>query len=152
MCLNLLYEVENQLTFYKVRWFRYTFFCSVHSLFYEFWGSANILLQLSLKMGENEEGFESRRFFEAQKYYFVFESKLNFFSNGHICNVVSTSPNVVKIDVENDNVVLALFNIFQFTVEIHNVVWTLLNVVNFNVDVRNVVSMLTWRCWNVCLV
>ena len=117
MCLNLLYEVENQLTFYKVRWFRYTFFCSVHSLFYEFWGSANILLQLSLKMGENEEGFESRRFFEAQKYYFVFESKLNFFSNGHICNVVSTLPNVVKIDVENDNVVLALFSIFNSTLK-----------------------------------
>ena len=28
-----------------------------------------------------------------------------FFSNGHIRNVVSTLPNVVKIDVENDSVV-----------------------------------------------
>ena len=27
------------------------------------------------------------------------------FANGHICNVVSTLPNVVKIDGENDSVV-----------------------------------------------
>ena len=74
---------------------------------------------------------------------------LNFLWNGLIGNVVSTLPNVVKIDVE-----------------IHNVVSTLLNVVNFNVDVHNVVSTLIWRCatsrrhinlkatlnrrWNVC--
>ena len=54
-----------------------------------------------------------------------FNRGLIFFSNGHIRNVVSTLPNVVKIDVE-----------------IHNVVSTLLNVVDFNVDVHNVVSTL----------
>ena len=32
-----------------------------------------------LKWGKNEEDFESSIFFEAQKYYFVFESRLNFF-------------------------------------------------------------------------
>ena len=93
-------------------------------------------------MGKNEEDFESSIFFEAQKYYFVFESRLNFFSNGHIRNVVSTLPNVVKIDVENDNVVSTLSNVVQFNVEIHNVVSTLLKVVNFNVDVHKVVSTL----------
>ena len=93
---------------------------------------------------------------------------LIFFPNGHICNVVSTSPNVVKIDVENDNIVSTLSNVVQFNVEIYNVVSTLLNVVNFNVDVHNVVSTLIWRCatsrrhinlkttlnrrWNVCWV
>ena len=102
-----------------------------------------------LKWGKNEEDFESSIFFEAQKYYFVFESRLNFFSNGHIRNVVSTLPNVVKINVE-----------------IHTVVSTLLNVVNFNGDVHKVISTLIWRCatsrryinlkttlnrrWNVC--
>ena len=45
-----------------------------------------------LKWGKNEENFESSIFFEAQKYYFVFESRLNFFSNGHIRNVVLTMP------------------------------------------------------------
>ena len=30
-------------------------------------------------MGKNEENFESSIFFEAQKYYFVFESTLDFF-------------------------------------------------------------------------
>ena len=97
---------------------------------------------------------------------------LIFFPNGHICNVVSILLNVVKIDVEKDNVVLTLSNIVQFNVEIYNVVSThvstLLNVVNVNVDVHNIVSTLIWCCttswrhinlkttlnrrWNVCWV
>ena len=67
---------------------------------------------------------------------------LLFFSNGHICNVVSTFRNVVKIDVDNDNVVSTLSNVVQFNVEKHNVVSTLFYVVNFNVDIHNVVSTL----------
>ena len=49
-------------------------------------------------------------------------------------------PNVVKIDVENDNVVSALSNVVQFNVEIHNNVSTLFNTVNSNVEAHNVVS------------
>ena len=90
---------------------------------------------------------------------------LIFFSNGHIRNVVSTLPNVAKINVENENVVSTLSNVVQFNVETHNVVSALSNVVNFNVDVRNVVPTLVWRFatsqrhinlkllnrrWNVC--
>ena len=67
---------------------------------------------------------------------------LYFFSNGHIQTVLSTLPNVVKIDVENDNVVSTLSNVFQFNVEKHNVVSTLFYIVNFNVDIYNVVSTL----------
>ena len=112
-----------------------------------FWGSANIILQIPLKMRKNKEDFESSIIFEAQKYYFVFESRLNlFFSNGGIRNFVSTLPNVVKIDVENDNIASTLFNVVQFNVEIDNVVSTLLNVVNHNVDVHIVFSTLIWRC------
>ena len=98
--------------------------------------------KLLLKWGENEEDFESSIFFEAQKYYFAFKSRLIFFPNGHISNVASMLPNVAKIHVENDNLVSALCNVVQFKVEIHNVLSTLLKVVNFNVDVHNVVSML----------
>ena len=76
-----------------------------------------------LKWRKNED-FESSIFFEAQKYYFVFELRLNFFSNGHVRNV------------------LTLSNVVQFNVEINNVLSTLLNVRNFNVYVHNVVSTL----------
>ena len=89
--------------------------------------------------------FEPSIFFEAQKYYFVFESRLNF----HFFQMV----------------ILTTF-IDQINVEMGNVDSSLLNVVNFNVEVRNVVSTLIWRCatsrrhinlkatlkqrWNVC--
>ena len=76
-------------------------------------------------------------FLEAQKYYFVFESRLNFFS---------TLPKVVKIDVENDNVVSTLSNVVELNIEKHNFLSRLFNVVNFNIDVHNVVSTLIWRC------
>ena len=76
-------------------------------------------------MGKNEENVESSTFFEAQKYYFVLKSRIDFFSNGHIRNVISTLPNVVRTDVENDNVVSTLSNVVQFNVEKHNVVSTL---------------------------
>ena len=71
---------------------------------------------------------------------------LYFFSNGHIRNVVWTLPNVVKIDVENENVASTLPNVVHFNVEKHNVVSTLFYVVNFNVDIHNVVSTLIWCC------
>ena len=66
---------------------------------------------------------------------------LIFFSNGHIRKVVSTLPNVVKIDVETE-VISTLSNVVQFNVEIHDVLSMLLNVANYNVDVHNVVSTL----------
>ena len=75
-------EVKNELTYSKMRWIKYTF-CdsvySVYSIFKNFRDSANVLLKIPLKMGKNGEKFESSIFFEAQKYYFVFEWGLNFF-------------------------------------------------------------------------
>ena len=72
---------------------------------------------------------------------FLNESLISF-PDGHIRNVVSTLPNVVKIDVENGNIFSALSNVIQFNVEIHNLVSTLLKNVNFNVDIHNIVSTL----------
>ena len=134
-----------------------------------FWGSANVLLQISLKMGKNEEKCWVQHIIWSSKILFCFwiEAYI-FFSNGHIRNVVSTLPNIVKIDVENGNDISTLSNVVQFNVEKHNVVSTLFYVVNFNVDIHNVVSTLIWRCatsrrhinlkttlnrrWNVCWV
>ena len=89
-----------------------------------------------------KKNVESNIFLEVQKCYFVFESRLIFFSNGHIRNIVLTLPNVVKIDVENGNVVSTLSNVVQFNVEKHNSVSTLFYVADFNVDIHNVVSTL----------
>ena len=55
------------------------FFIQYIRCFKNFWGSANILLQIPVKMGKKWRKFESSIFFEAQKYYFVFESRLFFF-------------------------------------------------------------------------
>ena len=58
-----------------------------------------------------------------------------FFSNGHIRNFVSTLPNVVNDDFENDNVV-----------------WTFCNVVQFKVAERCKFQFWrTQRCFNVAL-
>ena len=51
-------------------------------------------------------------------------------------------PNIVKFDVENENVVSTLSNVVKFNVEKHNVVSGLFYLVNFNVDIHNVVSTL----------
>ena len=115
--------------------------------FKKFRGSANILLQIPQwgKIEGDLESHISHIFLEAQKYYFPFESRLNFFRNVHIGNVVSTLPNVMKNDIENDNVVSTLPNVAQFNVEIHIALLTLFNVLNFNVDVHNFLSTLIWR-------
>ena len=113
-----------------------------------------------LKWGKHEESFESSIFFEAQKYYFVFESRLNiFFRIVIFATLFQRCPTLWKS---------TLSNVVQLNVEKHNVVSTLLNVVNSNVDVHNVVSRLIWQCassrchiklkttlnwrWNVCWV
>ena len=92
------------------------------------------------KWRKNEKDFESRKCLES--IILLFTQGLIFFSNGLIRNVVSTLPNVVKINVENDNDVSTLSNVVKINIEIDNVDWTLLNVVNFSVDVHNVVSTL----------
>ena len=78
-------------------------------------------------MRKNKEDFESSIIFEAQKYYFVFESRLNlFFSNCGIRNFVSTLPNVVQFNVEIDNVVSTLLNVKNHNVDVHIVFSTLI--------------------------
>ena len=61
--------------------------------------------------------------------------------NGHFHNVVSTFTNV-KLDCENDNVVLTLHNVVHINVEIHNIDSTLFDVVNSNDEIYNIASTL----------
>ena len=70
----------------------------------------------------------------------MFSSKIffcshQFFANGHIYNVASTLTNVVRLDVENNDVVLTFSNAVNMKVEIDNVDFTLYNVVHFNVEI-----------------
>ena len=64
------------------------------------------------------------------------------FDSHDIHNVVSTLANVIKIGVENDNILLTLSNI---KAEIHNIDSILFNVVNLSVDVYIIISTLIWR-------
>ena len=80
MCLNLPFEVKNQLTFYKVRWFKYTFcLFSIFGVLRIFEALQMFFYKFLSKQGKNEEDIESSIFFEGQKYYFNFESRLDFF-------------------------------------------------------------------------
>ena len=77
---------------------------------------ANIFLYISLKLGKKIKKILKQHtklgvqridfffFFDAQKYCLPF---FKVFVNGYIHNVVSTSINFVKLDVENNNVVLS---------------------------------------------
>ena len=66
-----------------------------------------------------------------------FYSSFQLFANGRIHKVVSTLINVVKLDVENNNVV-------HITAEINNVDSTLFNDVNFNDSLSTRILIVTF--------
>ena len=143
------------MTFYKVRWFKYSFLNLIRSRTF-------VVLQIFFYI------FLFKKYlFEAQRCYFNFDS-------GFIIIIFKKAifflKRLLKIDFENYNVDSSLSNTVQFNVEIDNIdsTSTLFSVVNFNVDVHNIVSTLIWRCstsrrlnlktmllrkrWNVCWV
>ena len=75
----------------------------------------------------------------------IFFCSFQLLENGHIHNVVSTLINVMKLDAENNRIVLALSNVVKIDVDLGNVALMLFNVANFNVDIHNVVSTLIWH-------
>ena len=79
LCLNLPFKVKNQLTFYKVRWFKQFLLFSIIDVLRISEALQIFFYNFLLKWGENEEDFESSIFFEAQKYYVTFESRLIIF-------------------------------------------------------------------------
>ena len=59
------------------------------------------------------------------------------FRNDHFHNVDSTFTNVVKLDVESDNVV-SMFSNVHINIEIHKIDSMLFDVANSNVKIHNV--------------
>ena len=55
-------------------------------------------------MRQNDEHLSPAYSLKLKNIILFMNRGLIFFSNGHICNVVLTLPNLAKIDVENDNV------------------------------------------------
>lgn len=106
---------------------RFNNLCIFSWCFKSFFGLANILLQISLKTGgKSEECFEivvktlSLAYSILNNFHLKLKNvisllcrglKFNFFAYGYIHNVVSTLPNVVKLDVENNNVLFVLYNV-----------------------------------------
>ena len=75
-----------------------------------------------LKWGKLKKILSPAYFLKLKNIILFLNWGLTFFWNGHIRNVVSTLPNVEKIDGGNDNFVSTLSNVVQFNFEIHNVV------------------------------
>ena len=125
-----------------------------------FWGSANVLLQVSLKMGKNEKNFESNLYFEAQKYYFVFELRLNFFFKWSYsqrcenrrwkwqrCFDVVLRCSIQRWKTQR---CFKLFYVVKFNVDVHNVVLTLIWRCAMSRRHINLKSNTLNRRWNVC--
>ena len=71
-----------------------------------------------------------------------------FFGNKHFHDVVSTLINILKLDVDKDNVFSTLPKVVCISVEIHNVDSTLYVLVNPNVEIHHVVSTMVWH-WHI---
>ena len=145
-----------------MKWFKckrcFKIFCSF----------ANILLHIPDKMGDQvKKNFESTVFnlhnvsLKLKNITLLLPWDLLILF--HMVIFTTTFPNIVKINVENDNVVFALsivvqinveannidstlFNVINSNVEIDNVDSTLFDVLKSNVDIPSVVSMLIWCC------
>ena len=120
-----------------MRWFKYTVCYSLYFIFdvLRIFEALQIFFyKFLLKWGKLKKILSPAYSLKLKNVILLLNWGLIFFWNGHIRNVVLTLPNIVKVDIENDNVVSTLSNVVQFNVEIYNVVSTLLNVVNFNVD------------------
>ena len=79
-----------------MRWFKHTFCYSAYSVLRIFEALQILFCKFLLKWGSIDEDVESSIILQAQKYYFAFQSRLIFFSNSHIHNIVSTFSNIGK--------------------------------------------------------
>ena len=70
------------------------------------------------------------------------------FGNKHFHDVVSTLINILKLDVDKDNVFSTLPKVVCISVEIHNFDSTLYVLVNPNVEIHHVVSTMVWH-WHI---
>ena len=95
-------------------------------------------------------------FFEAQKYYFVFESRLtfHFFEMVIFTTLFQCCPTLSKSTLKMTTFFGRCLTLFKSTLKQTTLIRRcsmlcdsmLFYVVNFNVDVHNLVSTLIWRC------
>ena len=150
MCLNVpSCEVKNQLTFYKVIWFKNIVFVIQYiRCFKNFCGTANTFLHIPLKMENKMKTIFSPVYSLKLKNIILFLTRgsiLIFFQMVIFTTLFRLCPTLWKSTLK-----MTLFrrwlNVIQIKVEIDNINLTLFNVVTFNVDVHNVVSTLIWHC------
>ena len=95
-------------------------------------------------------------FFEAQKYYFVFESRLtfHFFEMVIFTTLFQCCPTLSKSTLKMTTFFGRCLTLFKSTLKQTTLIRLgsilcgsmLFYVVNFNVDIHNLVSTLIWRC------
>ena len=113
MCLNLPFEAKNQLTFTKWDGLNIVFVIQYIRCFKNFWDSANIILQIPIKIGKKIK----KMFFEAQKYYFVFESGLIFFQMVIFARLFRRSPTLWKSTLKITTLFWRCLTLFSSTLK-----------------------------------
>ena len=126
--------------------------------FKDIWGSANIILQILLKMGKNWRRFWVQHIPWSSKVLFCFWFEAYFFFQMVIfATLFRRCPTLWMTTLKMTTLFWRFLTLFNSK---------LLNVINFNFDIHNVVSTLLWRCatsprhinlkaklnrrWNVC--
>ena len=81
MCLNLPFEVKNQMTFYKVKWFKEIFFLlfSIFNVFRIFKNLQIFFYKSLLKWGKMKKILSPAHSLKFKNIIWFFEWRLNFF-------------------------------------------------------------------------
>ena len=103
-------------------------------------------LQIPLKMGKNEEDLEFSIFFEAHKYYFVFESRLIFFQMVKFLRLFRRCPKLLKSTLKMTTCFRCCLTLFNSTV-----IWRCPMLRRRDITLKTMLSRCWNHCWYVCV-